>query len=925
MTNSATARRSLSLAAAAAAALLGGLASAQDQPATTFRSSIDVVRVDVSVLDSRGRPVEGLSAADFSLSVDGKPRKVLTADYVAASLPQARPAATPPSPHYSTNEDSAGGRLILFVIDQGTIQPARARETTAAAERFVARLNPSDRVALVAIPGLEQVDFTANHALIRAQLRRIAGLAPPAIGRRQIGVAEAYAIMQGDPRAIEAATSRECRGLMTEFERRACRQEVITNASIVYSETRGRSQNTLGSLRALLLRLAQLPEPKTVIVISGGLILDRDYSLISWFGPLAARAQATFYSIFILGPYFEASVREVPIHYREDMMLSEEGLEYIANLGRGSIFRLTTDPQPIFNRLATEISAYYLLGFEPEAADRDERVHKIKVEVSGRDGVSVHARPEFTATPAAVKTVEDVLADTIRAPLLATDIRLKATTYTFREPDSQKLRLVIGAEIERTRDAAGRLSLGLALFDQRGNMVASHVQPDVSTRVNPRTGAHQYFNAVSVDEPGVYTLKIAAVDDLRRRGSVEHTFRAELAHVGPLHSGDLMLAETGADSSGDAEPVISADYTSAVIHTFVELYADGPDPLRNAAVSFEIADDETGAAITSVAGTPVRGRTEKRNVRALQGAMPVGLLPPGDYVARAVVTAGGRKAGEVRRPFRVARPSVAVSGAPGRTPPMLPSRLDGFDRQAVLNGDVVGFFLDRMAARNARGSAAALAHARGGQFDALLDELKTPGGDALAAAFLSGLGLYARGELEPAARRFRDALKIDSEFFPAAFYLGACYAAGGRDREAANAWQTSLVSEGDAPFIYPLIADAMLRARDPKGAVETLKEAVGLWPDNETLQVRLGVAYAMAGEAGAAIRALDPYLARHPEDHDKLFLVLRAIYEARNAGRSVATPEQDRETFARYAAAYAAAGGPHQALVDRWKKFLQGR
>jgi predicted Zn-dependent protease len=117
----------------------------------------------------------------------------------------------------------------------------------------------------------------------------------------------------------------------------------------------------------------------------------------------------------------------------------------------------------------------------------------------------------------------------------------------------------------------------------------------------------------------------------------------------------------------------------------------------------------------------------------------------------------------------------------------------------------------------------------------------------------------------------------------------------------------------------------MLRARDASGAVGILKEAAGLWPDDEQLQARLGVAYALAGKAAEAIRTLDPYLSRHPEDHEKLFLVLRAIYEARNAGKSVQTPEQDRGTFARYADAYAAAGGPHQALVNRWKKFLQGK
>jgi predicted Zn-dependent protease len=304
----------------------------------------------------------------------------------------------------------------------------------------------------------------------------------------------------------------------------------------------------------------------------------------------------------------------------------------------------------------------------------------------------------------------------------------------------------------------------------------------------------------------------------------------------------------------------------------------------------------------------------------LQAAIPIGLLPPGEC-RRAVIMSGGKKAGQIARSFRVTRAVVTT----GRMPAMLPSRLDAFDRHAVLNGEVVGFFLDRMAARNARASADAVAHARSGRFDALLSELSSGESDDLSLAFLGGLALYARGELEAAAGRFREALKADSEFFPAAFYLGACYAAGRRDREAANAWQTSLVTESDAPFIYPLIADAMLRDRDANGAIGILKEAAGLWPGNEELQARLGMAYASAGKMADAIRTLDPYLSRHQDDHEKLFMLLRGIYEARNAGTSVESPQKDRATFARYAAAYAAAGGPNQALVERWRKFLEGK
>ena len=134
-----------------AAALTTAGASGQEQPAT-FRSSVDLVRVDVNVLDHSGKSVTGLGAGDFSISVDGKTRRVVSAEYVATSQ-RGTPAAAPPK-QYSTNAASTSGRLIMIVVDQGTIPPGRARSVLNAADEFVARLNPGDRVGLVTIPSM---------------------------------------------------------------------------------------------------------------------------------------------------------------------------------------------------------------------------------------------------------------------------------------------------------------------------------------------------------------------------------------------------------------------------------------------------------------------------------------------------------------------------------------------------------------------------------------------------------------------------------------------------------------------------------------------------------------------------------------------------------------------------------------------------
>ena len=52
-----------------AVATLTGLAQ---EP--VFRAGVDLVTVDAIVVDSDGRPVTGLTADDFTITVEGKPR-----------------------------------------------------------------------------------------------------------------------------------------------------------------------------------------------------------------------------------------------------------------------------------------------------------------------------------------------------------------------------------------------------------------------------------------------------------------------------------------------------------------------------------------------------------------------------------------------------------------------------------------------------------------------------------------------------------------------------------------------------------------------------------------------------------------------------------------------------------------------------------
>ncbi len=138
---------------------------AQPPQNPTFRSGADVVRIDVSVLDKNRVPVRGLTAADFSVREEGKPRPVVAVGEVV--LPPASPTeVSEPAgkrnwiseigPDIGTNQlDQA--RLFVIVLDDALVphDPRIAESAKEIGRAVVSRLTPADRAAVV---------FTSNAA-----------------------------------------------------------------------------------------------------------------------------------------------------------------------------------------------------------------------------------------------------------------------------------------------------------------------------------------------------------------------------------------------------------------------------------------------------------------------------------------------------------------------------------------------------------------------------------------------------------------------------------------------------------------------------------------------------------------------------------------------------------------------------------------
>ncbi len=141
-------------------------------------------------------------------------------------------------------------------------------------------------------------------------------------------------------------------------------------------------------------------------------------------------------------------------------------------------------------------------------------------------------------------------------------------------------------------------------------------------------------------------------------------------------SADRRRRKTG---TGSAQPVVGREFTSGMVTSYIELYADAADMLKNTTVMFEVAKDEQARALDGAAGRVQPATADSPNRRTLEGSIPLALLPPGDYVARAVVSTDGRKVGQVTRPFprrkdgRQSQPSRSLESARERSRPGRPT------------------------------------------------------------------------------------------------------------------------------------------------------------------------------------------------------------------------------------------------------------
>ena len=344
-------------------------AQSQDQaPPPTFRTGVEVITVDVGAIDRNGRPVTDLHAPEFTVKIDGQVRRVVTADMVKYRYTpddgrqRPRPARQESfETLFTTNITQPEGRMIMIAVDQMNIRPGAARPILDAAARFLDKLNPADRVAFVSYPepGVV-VDFTGDRQRVRLAMQKVIGTQSRFVGRRNIGLIEAIEIAQkGDDRRLLEVVNRECRGL-AEMALDQCQRDIVDESNSILWTTRRDTEASLRGLRQWLQYLGETEGEKTLILLSEGLVTDSPADLDDVVR-MAMRGRISVNVLLMDVPRSDATQGPLPPTFTEDRELQIRGLNDMASLTRGSISQVVGTADRAFERLASEISAYYLL------------------------------------------------------------------------------------------------------------------------------------------------------------------------------------------------------------------------------------------------------------------------------------------------------------------------------------------------------------------------------------------------------------------------------------------------------------------------------------------------------------------------------------------------------------------------------------
>ena len=590
--------------------------AAQQQPLPTFRTGVDVVELDVTVLDKDRHPIKGLTAQDFTILERGKPQPIVAFSAVEIPAPISYPAAWMRDAPLDVVSNIQDGRLITIVMDDAYTgqSPAIMKRAKDVARAAIDQLGPRDLASVVFTLTGRMQNFTAD----RAELIRAVDSFAPKLGRNG-----------GVPGSCD-------------FKLRSCDIEtIVTVANNLATAPPGRKILILvsGGRDFAFGRIggSGLPSSATHVNEASGLIaafnaLQRGNVAVYAFGVEGLRSggMSTGRGASTVGPF------SLPV----SDLSADDSLHSFAESTGGRAVTNTNDPAAQVTDVFRDSNMYYFVGFRSTAAPDEPQFRKIEVKLN-RPGLTARTRNGYYS-PASVSRPVDVMNGLPRG-----DLPLQTTAAAFAAPGRPTAEVLFAAGIDPAAgDLGGKtIDLTATMLDLDGKPCATQhasialepdAQLDLPVRLSVKPGRYLVqLSAQSAGRSGVVVMDVDVPDFSRE----------------PLSASGLILRRKRSPAVSDTAAADPVPYLPSTIRqfrmiddviAFLRIYQGGKESIAPVRVSATITDEKN--VVKNESETVLESTNFSANRSAdYQVSLPLEQLSTGQYLLQIEARTGDRR------------------------------------------------------------------------------------------------------------------------------------------------------------------------------------------------------------------------------------------------------------------------------------------
>ena len=523
-----------------------------------------LVEVPVNVVDKAGRPVEGLTAADFEVYDDGKKQTITGFDIfdLRKPLPPARPDEPPLHP--------AARRHFLILFDLSFGSPKAVVNSRRAAREFVVNRMKDSDLAAVATFSVEQglrllVSFTEDRGQLAAAIDSLgfsplADRTPDPLGLVMVPPSQSNAT---GFQFISGAASQTTSGADAAFA------DLLENLEVNRARSfraiyRDRVARLLRSLQQLAISLDTIPGRKHVLYLSegfdsrelvgstreGGGAREANWAIqgqswkidsdtrwgnstlqtsmekaLSYFN----RSDCTIHAIDIGGLRADSEISGA-----DQSVEGQSSLYFMAQETGGQFLHNSNDMTDAFEKLVDRTALMYVLAFQPVRVPENGKFHELKVKVRDKSW-RVSARSGYTEpkSPKVLTPAERKLAmsEAVAAAVPKTDVPAWVLSAPLAAgPESSRVAVVVEVPGDRLLKGHTASEMNVELFvyaiDRKGHTLDYLHQPvriDLKVAEARLSQAGLKFYGQMALPPGEYTLRTLVRDNETGRFGVTVT------------------------------------------------------------------------------------------------------------------------------------------------------------------------------------------------------------------------------------------------------------------------------------------------------------------------------------------------------------------------------------------------------------------